>query len=112
MMSGYHPLQDAVIRAPLIGPALYRLNVAKPVIAAMYRRHVYADRNRITPEFLGQKTAVARLLVLPFRPLSSKIRPGLRCVQVRADASDFRRTHYQGSSCFMMPGFPAPFLFP
>jgi pimeloyl-ACP methyl ester carboxylesterase len=63
MMGGYRPLQErvrAAIVAPVIGPALYRLNVAKPVIASMYRRHVYADPNRITPEFIEQKTAAAR----------------------------------------------------
>jgi pimeloyl-ACP methyl ester carboxylesterase len=63
MMGGYRPFQDRVrkaIEAPIIGPALYRLNVAKPVIAAMYRRHVYADRKLVVPEFLNEKVAVAR----------------------------------------------------
>ena len=48
------------MEAPVIGPALYRLNVAKPVIAAMYRRHVYTDQNHLTPAFLDAKAAVAR----------------------------------------------------
>jgi pimeloyl-ACP methyl ester carboxylesterase len=63
MMGGYRPLQDrvrALVDAPVVGPALYRLNVAVPVIAAMYRRHVYADPKRITPEFLELKVAIAR----------------------------------------------------
>ena len=63
MMGGYRPLQDRVrtaIETPIVGPALYRLNVAKPVIAAMYRRHVYTDRNLVGPEFLDEKVAVAR----------------------------------------------------
>jgi pimeloyl-ACP methyl ester carboxylesterase len=63
MMGGYRPMQDhirAAVEAPVLGPALYRLNVARPVIAAMYRRHVYADRTRLTPEFLNAKVAVAR----------------------------------------------------
>lgn len=63
MMGGYRPLQDrirSVIRAPAIGPLLYRMNVSRPVIAAMYRRHVYADRGRITPDFVASKEAVAR----------------------------------------------------
>ena len=63
MMQRYHPMQDwlqAAIRLPGLGHALYRLNVARPVIAAMYRRHVYADAGRLTPEVLAAKTAVAR----------------------------------------------------
>jgi pimeloyl-ACP methyl ester carboxylesterase len=63
MMGGYRPLQDrvrAAVVAPVVGPALYRLNVATPVIAAMYRRHVYADPKRITPESLEPKVAAAR----------------------------------------------------
>jgi hypothetical protein len=56
-------LQDrlrAAIETPVIGPVLYRLNVATPVIAAMYRRHVYADPKRVTQAFLQAKVEVAR----------------------------------------------------
>lgn len=63
MMGGRRPAQDrilAAIRAPVLGPALYRLNVSRPVIAAMYRRHVYADPARVTPEFVARKAAAAR----------------------------------------------------
>jgi pimeloyl-ACP methyl ester carboxylesterase len=63
MMGGYRPFQDrirAIVQAPVIGPVLYRLNVARPVIAAMYRRHVFADRTGLTPEFLDAKASVAR----------------------------------------------------
>jgi pimeloyl-ACP methyl ester carboxylesterase len=63
MMGGYRPLQDCVrtaLRLPGIGHGIYRLNVARPVIAAMYRRHVYADQGRITPAFVADKPKVAR----------------------------------------------------
>ena len=63
MMGGYRPLQGrvrAALRLPGIGHALYRLNVATPVIATMCRRHVYADRGRITPAFVADKARVAR----------------------------------------------------
>jgi pimeloyl-ACP methyl ester carboxylesterase len=63
MMGGYRPLQDrvrAALRLPGLGHALYRLNVAKPVIAAMYREHVYADRARVTPAFVAAKAGIAR----------------------------------------------------
>lgn len=63
MMGGYRPLQGRVrttLRLPGIAHALYRLNVATPVIAAMYRWHVYADQARVTPAFVAEKARVAR----------------------------------------------------
>ena len=63
MMGGYRPLQGRIrgaLRMPVVGHALYRLNVAEPVIAMMYRRHVYADRRRVTPAFVAGKAEVAR----------------------------------------------------
>ncbi len=63
MMGGYRPMQDrlrAALRLPGVGHALYRLNVVRPVVVAMYRRHVYADPTRITPGFVADKAAVAR----------------------------------------------------
>ena len=63
MMGGYRPLQrrlQAAVCAPLLGPALYRLNVTRPLIAAMFRRHVYADADRVTPDLVRGKQAVAR----------------------------------------------------
>jgi pimeloyl-ACP methyl ester carboxylesterase len=63
MMGGYKPVQGRVRAAldlPGIGHALYRLNVATPVLAAMYRRHVYADPARVTRGFIAEKAKVAR----------------------------------------------------
>jgi pimeloyl-ACP methyl ester carboxylesterase len=45
---------------PVIGSALYRLNVANRVIAMMYRRHVFADPGRVTPAFVAEKARIAR----------------------------------------------------
>jgi pimeloyl-ACP methyl ester carboxylesterase len=63
VMGGHRPVQDrvrAALRLPVLGHALYRLNVSRPVVAAMYRRHVYADRGRVTPAFVAEKAGVAR----------------------------------------------------
>jgi pimeloyl-ACP methyl ester carboxylesterase len=43
---------------PLIGAALYRLNVNGPVIAMMARGHVYADPAWLTPARMAAKRAV------------------------------------------------------
>ncbi len=41
------------------GPALYRWNVFRPVIATVYRGPVYADAGRVTTAFVNRKAAFA-----------------------------------------------------
>ena len=46
MMGGRKPIQARIrrlIHAPVIGELIYRLNVSRPVVRMMYRRHVFAD---------------------------------------------------------------------
>ena len=44
-----------LIRTPLLGQFLYQLNTTPSFLAFMYRRHVYADANKLTPDLLTQK---------------------------------------------------------
>jgi pimeloyl-ACP methyl ester carboxylesterase len=63
MMGGRRPVQERIrrlIETPVVGSAVYMLNTAGPVIAAMYRRHVYADPAHLTPALLAGKARVAR----------------------------------------------------
>jgi len=46
------------IDLPLVGPALYRLNVSPPIIRHMAAEHVYTDRLWLRGERLRQKLAV------------------------------------------------------
>ncbi len=46
--------------APVLGEALYRLNVSRPVLAMMMRAHVYADPAAVTDAALAAKAAVTR----------------------------------------------------
>lgn len=48
------------IASPVLGEALYRLNVSHPVVAHMMRAHVYADPSRVTDAVLADKLAVTR----------------------------------------------------
>jgi hypothetical protein len=61
---GEHPRAYASARGfvatLVIGEALYRLNTLRSVIGLMYRRHVYAEASRITPDFIAKKQEVAR----------------------------------------------------
>lgn len=61
---GEHPRVYAwarnLVGTPVIGEALYRLNTLRSLIGLMYRRHVYAEANRITPVSVTKKQDVAR----------------------------------------------------
>lgn len=50
----YRMLKD-VVRSPLVGQALYKLNTTPSFLGLMYRRHVYADAAKVTPEFVENR---------------------------------------------------------
>jgi pimeloyl-ACP methyl ester carboxylesterase len=63
MMSGRKPIQARIrrlIHARLIGELIYRLNVSRPVVRMMYRRHVFADPASLTDDLLAERMRVAR----------------------------------------------------
>ena len=65
MMSGRKPIQARIrkfIHAPVIGELLYRLNVSRPVVRMMYRRHVFADPAFLTDDLLGSRMRITRQL--------------------------------------------------
>jgi pimeloyl-ACP methyl ester carboxylesterase len=58
MARGQKPWFESIrelIRTPLLGQFLYQLNTTPSFLAFMYRRHVYADANKLTPDLLTQK---------------------------------------------------------
>ncbi len=44
-----------LIRTPIIGQFLYQLNTTPSFLGFMYRRHVYTDASKLTPEFMTGK---------------------------------------------------------
>jgi pimeloyl-ACP methyl ester carboxylesterase len=48
----------SVVDSPVIGPALYRLNVNRRVVHMMAREHVYSGRDWLSGERLAEKLAV------------------------------------------------------
>ncbi len=44
-----------LVRTPLVGQALYKLNTTPSFLSLMYRRHVYADAAKVTPGFIQPK---------------------------------------------------------
>ncbi|MEL4896336.1 alpha/beta fold hydrolase [Crocosphaera sp. Alani8] len=44
-----------LVRSPWIGQGLYYLNTTPSFLRLMYKRHVYVDESKLTPEFIAQK---------------------------------------------------------
>ncbi len=44
-----------LVRSPVIGQGLYYLNTTPSFLRLMYKRHVYVDETKLTPEFIAQK---------------------------------------------------------
>lgn len=44
-----------LVRSPIVGQLLYKLNTAPSFLSWMYKRHVYVDANKLTPEFVEHK---------------------------------------------------------
>ncbi|WP_460204929.1 alpha/beta fold hydrolase [Scytonema sp. NUACC21] len=45
----------AMVRSPILGQLLYKLNTAPSFLSLMYRRHVYVDKAKLTPSFIQYK---------------------------------------------------------
>lgn len=58
--SGWHGIVRELVRSPLLGQFLYKLNTAPSLLSFMYRRHVYADAAKVTPDFIQSKWQVTQ----------------------------------------------------
>jgi pimeloyl-ACP methyl ester carboxylesterase len=47
-----------LVRSPLLGQILYYLNTRPSFLRLMYKRHVYVDQTKLTPEFIAQKARI------------------------------------------------------
>ncbi|NBC00044.1 MAG: alpha/beta fold hydrolase [Bacteroidetes bacterium] len=53
-------LMKWLIEQPVIGPALYRLNVSRGMIEKMAKQHVFANPAMVTPQWLDAKEALTQ----------------------------------------------------
>jgi len=44
-----------LVRSPIVGQILYKLNTLPSFLNFMYRRHVFVDMSRLTPHFIEKK---------------------------------------------------------
>lgn len=48
------------VELPLLGEALYRINISPPIIGRMMRAHVYAEAAHVTPQLVAAKHRITR----------------------------------------------------
>ena len=48
-------LVKGLVRSPIIGQGLYKLNTTPSFLTWMYRRHVFSDDRKLTPSFIERK---------------------------------------------------------
>jgi pimeloyl-ACP methyl ester carboxylesterase len=98
---GEHPRAYAwargLVGTPVIGEVLYRLNTLRNIISLMYRRHVYSDAGRITPDFVAKKQDVAR-------------RPGARFASVAFVTGQLDPVSDRGAFLALFDPPPVPIL--
>lgn len=58
--AAWFPRIRRAVETPLLGDALYRINISAPVIGRMMRAHVYADPAHVTPQLVRAKAAITR----------------------------------------------------
>jgi pimeloyl-ACP methyl ester carboxylesterase len=56
----WFPRIRRAVEAPVLGEALYRINISPPIIGRMMRAHVYADAARVTQAVVRGKHAITR----------------------------------------------------
>jgi pimeloyl-ACP methyl ester carboxylesterase len=57
-----------LVRSPILGQILYQLNTTPSFLQFMYSRHVYVDRDRLTPEFIAEKRKITQQPGARFAP--------------------------------------------
>jgi pimeloyl-ACP methyl ester carboxylesterase len=73
MMNGQKPwfkFLRGLVRTPVLGQALYGVNTTKGFLDMMYRRHVYANPDSITPELIATKRQISQQPGARFAPVA------------------------------------------
>jgi pimeloyl-ACP methyl ester carboxylesterase len=90
MMSGQKPwfkVLRELVQTPLLGQALYGVNTTTRFLDTMYRRHVYANPDSITPELIATKRQISQRPGARFAP-AAFVTGGLDPVSDRAGFQD------------------------
>ena len=74
----------ALVRSPLLGQALYGLNTRPDFLKWMYRRHVFVDEAKLTPDYMALRYQGTQQLGARYAP-AAFVTGGLDPVQTRAE---------------------------
>lgn len=80
-----------MVRSPLVGQLLYKLNTQPSFLKWMYRRHVYVDATQLTPDFINRKYQITQQSGARFAP-AAFVTGGLDPVQARSKFLDELRS--------------------
>jgi hypothetical protein len=73
-----------LVRSPILGQGLYKLNTTPSFLSLMYRRHVYTDEAKLTPDFIAQKWQITQQPGARYAP-AAFVTGAIDSVQERAD---------------------------
>ena len=73
-----------LVRSHLLGPLLYWLNTRPAFLKWMYRRHVFVDATRLTPDYIAQRYQGAQQPGARYAP-AAFVTGGLDPVQTQAE---------------------------
>jgi len=59
-----------MVRSPIFGQALYQMNTTSSFLRLMYKRHVYVDDTKLTPEFIAHKRQITQQQGARFAPVA------------------------------------------
>jgi pimeloyl-ACP methyl ester carboxylesterase len=93
--SGWHGIVRELVRSPFLGQFLYKLNTAPSFLSLMYRRHVYVDAAKVTPDFIQNKWKVTQKAGARYGS-AAFVTGGLDPAKVRSEFTDkFQRLAVQ-----------------
>lgn len=59
-----------LVRSPILGQLLYYFNTTPSFLRLMYKRHVYVDETKLTPEFIARKHQITQKSGARYAPAS------------------------------------------
>jgi len=79
-----------LVRSPILGQALYKMNTTSSFLRLMYGRHVYVDETKLTPDFIAHKRQITQQSGARYAP-AAFVTGALDPVQERAEfLADFQ----------------------
>lgn len=86
-----------LVRSPIVGQFLYKLNTLPSFLNFMYRRHVFVDAARLTPHFMAKKWQTTQ-------------KPGARFASAAFVTGNIDAVHEQSEFLGLMRSLSAPLM--